>query len=128
VTSILKVFGGELINLDFENGYEFNLQDLSSLCPKLESLLISGDNCSLLDSSKTDPPLSPDTFLPNLKEFVSKICLGSWSHLIENKSTLTSLSLYCCHIGCKDKEDSSDRPRKRFKSEIEVRISSSEVV
>ena len=117
VTSILKVFGAELKELNFSTHCEFNVHNLLA-CPKLENLCIRsyGDDCSkLVDSG---PPFSKaTTFLPHLKVFKSDICLGRWSYLFENKSSLTSLSLLCCHIGYQiDDGLSVDRPRKRLKS------------
>jgi len=122
VTSILKVFGAELKELNFSARSEFSMHNLLA-CPKLESLCIrsyGADDCSkLVDSG---PPFSQaTTFLPHLKVFKSDICLGRWSYLFENKSNLTSLSLLCCHIGYQvDDGLSVDRPRKRLKSSTGV--------
>ena len=121
VTPILKVLGSELVKLTFLYGSELIIQDLA-LCPKLEELqILPWSFFQLLDSGEIDP-LNPATFLSQLRVFQSNFCLGKWSHLFENKSSLVSLSLHCCHIGClKDGFGSSDRPRKRFKSASEVR-------
>jgi len=121
VTPILKVLGSELEKLTFLYGSELVIQDLA-LCPKLEKLqILPWSFFQLLDSGEIDP-LNPATFLSQLRVFQSNFCLGKWSDLFENKSSLVSLSLHCCHIGClKDGFGSSDRPRKRFKSASEVR-------
>lgn len=44
--------------------------------------------------------LTAESFLPMLKHFTSGVCLGpSWSRLFEEKTSLVSLDLHCCHIG-----------------------------
>lgn len=127
VTPLLQVFGGELVSLDVSFSGEFNMLDLLG-CSNLEILHVSSrdKNFSLMDSGEMSPSLSPDTFIPQLKEFRSDICLGAWSYLFENKSSLVQLSLNCCHIGMgKGQEKGSmDHPRKRFKPSTEVIINS----
>lgn len=56
-----------------------------------------------------DVSLNQSTFLPQLKELRSDICWGSSWYLLENISTLVSLRLACCHLGCKEK-GCKDRP------------------
>ena len=108
VASVLKVFGAELTELNLYN-CEFRVRQLLS-CPNLEILRLT-DGCTLLNhsSDRKDPPIDQSTFLPQLRVLQSELCFGSWSHLFENKSTLESLFLFCCHIGCKD-NGSKDLP------------------
>ncbi len=99
IKTILKVFGENLVNLLFTQCYNIPLEDLS-VCNQLESLTIS--QCCHLKSEETDSSfLTSENFLPALKSFESFICLGDRSRLFEEKKTLQSLRLCCCHVGLK---------------------------
>ncbi len=118
VASILKVFGSELKELKISTRCELSVLNLLA-CPKLEILHLD-HFCTLLEPNKTDPPLSQSTFLPQIKELNSEICLGSWSHLLLNKASLVNISLRCCHIGCKEEEPANRQKKKSLRSEISV--------
>jgi len=96
VEPILKAFGAGLKRLTFESCEKINVPDLV-YCKQLEALQISGSSC--LAEKKTNGNLNAETFLPLLKSFESHSCLGTWSSLFEEKSTLVSLCLNCTHIG-----------------------------
>lgn len=117
MTPIMKVFGAELIELQLFR-CKFDVRTLLS-CSKLETLRIFG-GCTFLDdpAGQMDPLLNQSTFLPLLKDFHSDICLGSWSSIFENKSTLMRLNLSCCHVGFKEKE-----PRDRSSTVYPFQIS-----
>ena len=68
-------------------------------CTKLENLTILDTLAH--PSAFNGPPddLDSNRFLPSLKQLESNTCLGTWSPLLESKSTLTKLKLACCHIG-----------------------------
>jgi len=89
------VFHAELKELSFVGCKLINLADLAR-CTQLQSLRISS-TCTM-DSYENVPALSAGTFLPSLKTFESRICLGSASALFENKTTLSRLVLECCHL------------------------------
>ena len=93
MTPVLKVFGPELKQLEFEGFYDVELADLA-LCSKLESLNLHKTNVWMDPPKETDPT----TFLPNLKSFQTEICLGTYSHLFEEKSSLVRLVLNCSHV------------------------------
>lgn len=114
VQTILKVFGTELLYLEFRFCSKFYVKDLTS-ANRLESLSISCF-CELLGSTE-DPLLCAENFLPRLKFLESSSCLGVWSYLFEEKSALVRLVLKCCHIGIETSNEGSNvRPLKRFKS------------
>lgn len=116
VHPIFKIFGSELLQLQFSFKSKFYVEDLAS-ASRLESLLI-GSHCELMMRSKEDATLlRDDNFLPQLKKLESGSCLGSLSYLFEKKTTLEKLTLECCHIGA---EIDQDRPKKRFKPAAEV--------
>lgn len=97
VKLILSAFGSTLLHLSFDYCLLINLADLIS-CPGLETLRISAipRHSRLLQN----PPPAITPFLPQLKVIKSVICLGPyWSRIFEEKSTLTRISLHCCHIG-----------------------------
>ncbi len=98
VKPILKVFGPGLENLKAKFCSFFPMAYLLS-CPKLRSLSIlfgfSRDDMKEYERSNVNPV----TFLPQLESFETNFCIGPWSTLIEQKSTLTRLILDCCHIG-----------------------------
>ena len=96
VKPILKAFGAGLKRLTFESCEKINVPDLV-YCKQLEALQILGSSC--LAVKKTDDNLNPESFLPLLKSFESRPCLGTWSSLFEEKSTLVCLCLNCTHIG-----------------------------
>lgn len=125
VTPLLQVFGGELISLDVSFSGELNMLDLLG-CSNLEILHISSKdkNFSLMDSGEMGSSFSPNTFIPQLKEFRSDICLDAWSYLFENKSSLVQLTLNCCHIGMGKGQENGfmDPPRKRLKPSVKVII------
>ena len=72
VTPVLKVFSPGLKQLEFEGFYDVELADLA-LCSELESLNLHKTNLWMESPHEIDPA----TFLPNLKSFQSKICLGT---------------------------------------------------
>ena len=112
---ILKIFGSELLQLQFSFKSKVYVEDLAS-ASRLESLLICS-RCELMMRSKEDAALlRDDNFLPQLKKLESGSCLGSLSYLFEKK-TLEKLTLECCHIGA---EIGQVRPKKRFKPAAEV--------
>lgn len=114
IQTILKVFGAEVLDLEFQFGSKFYVKDLTS-ANRLENLSISS-YCELLGSTE-DPILCADNFLPRLKFLESSSCLGVWSYLFEEKPSLVRLVLKCCHIGIEtSNEGSNARPLKRFKS------------
>jgi len=116
VHPILKIFGSELLKLQFSFKSKFYVEDLAS-ASRLESLLICS-RCELMMRSKEDAALlRDDNFLPQLKKLESGSCLGSLSYLFEKKTTLEKLTLECCHIGA---EIGQVRPKKRFKPAAEV--------
>jgi len=91
-------------------------------CICLESLVFSED-CELDTDSKPPTHLSSDTFLPKLKHFTSGKCLGtSWSRLFQEKTSLVSLHLRCCHIGIGDEDapqaSFDEKPSKRLKLNV----------
>ncbi len=98
VKPILNVFGPTLKQLTLEHCSNINFSDLAS-CKQLESLRIR--NSSLANPQENEALLmDPDlSFLPQLKKFKSGICLGVYSRLFEGKTSLTHLTLRCCHIG-----------------------------
>ena len=89
------MFHGDLKELSFTGCKLIDLTDLA-LCTHLQSLRISS-TCSL-NSYENIPDLSADSFLPNLKSFSCKICLGTVSSLFEEKTTLNRLIMKCCHM------------------------------
>ena len=96
---ILTVFGPELQQLTYNFCPEINLEELSP-CVKLKQLSILNPRSSLLLNSKGNSPKLD--FLTQLKSLESDTCLGSyWSRIFEEKSSLSHISLYCCHIGTK---------------------------
>ena len=102
--AILKAFGNGLQHLTLDSCRQINVADLMTYCTELESLNILGDSSmkpKMMESTECflDEAV---TFLPNLKNLKSEICLGDWSYLFEEKSTsLVRLTLSCCHIGIK---------------------------
>ncbi len=68
-------------------------------CSQLEELAILLDSTLDLEANDLFSYLTPNTFLPSLKKLNSSgDCLGIWSPLLNGKSTLTDLTLKCCHI------------------------------
>jgi len=97
VKLILSAFGPTLLHLSFDYCSIINLADLVS-CPVLDTLRISAisEHSRLLQN----PPPGNTPFLPQLKVIKIQTCLGPfWSRIFEEKSTLTRISLHCCHIG-----------------------------
>jgi len=119
---VLELFGPNLKNLIFRHSSTYPVMEDLSPCICLESLVFL-DDC-LLDTG-SDPTHHADTFLPMLKNFRSSCCLGSsWSNVFEQKNSLVSLDLHCCHIGIGDMDDESQasldrqQPRKRLKPNV----------
>jgi len=94
------VFGPTLKQLTFQQCTEINLADLAS-CSQLESLRILNSSIAYPQENEAVLMDSQALFLPLLKKFKSGTCLGVYSRLFEQKSTLTHLALVCCHIGTK---------------------------
>jgi hypothetical protein len=110
---ILKVFGAELQHLELKSAGSVKLADLA-LCQKLESLRILGSMTLLPESF--DITSNAATFLPLLKSFESDVCLGIYSRLFEEKSTLLRIVLHCSHVNI----DKDEPLPKRFKHSAEV--------
>ncbi len=96
VRIIVNVFHTDLKELSFVGCKLINLLVDLERCTRLQSLRISS-TCTM-DDYENVPALSADTFLTNLKNFESRICLGSASALFENKTTLCRLVSECCHL------------------------------
>ena len=73
------------------------------LCTELEVLRIFFSSTLLLPNENPEEKyFPPGAFLPKLNRLESDICLGSrFSHLFEEKSSLTYLDLECSHVGTK---------------------------
>ena len=97
VKMILDIAGPTLKTLDFKYGCAVDMDYLASTCPKLEHLTF--DHSNIINNSEAASRWTPETFLPKLNHFRTRNvfgkCLGSWSILIEKKSTLAHLSLQC---------------------------------
>jgi len=113
VQPILKVFGAELQHLKLKSAGSVKVADLV-LCQKLESLRILGSTTLLPESFDSTPDAA--TFLPQLKSFESDVCLGIYSLLFEEKSTLLRIVLHCSHVNI----DTNEPLQKRFKHSTEV--------
>jgi len=99
VKIVLDILGPNVKKLVLNNCADIDMAYLGSCCTKLERLTFY--DCSfIMDYSKASSRHTPETFLPKLTHFESRdCCLGVWGELIEKKSTLSHLSLECCHIG-----------------------------
>ncbi len=96
---ILVSFGSVLKTLGLWGCNQVNLAHLAS-CVVLEDLTLIGSR--IISSEGSDPTScwSPGTYLPSLTNLtVCGYCLGLWAPLLEEKSTLYTLNLNCCHIG-----------------------------
>jgi len=113
VQPILKVFGADLQNLELKSAGSVKLADLA-LCKKLDSLRILGSTSLLPESF--DITSDAASFLPQLKSFESDVCLGIYSRLFEEKSTLLRIVLHCSHVYI----DKDEPLQKRFKHSAEV--------
>ena len=82
-----------LIGVTTEHIYISDLQ----FCTRLEELELPGVVLKEGDQHLMDE-IDSNSFLPNLKKFKSSDCLGVYSQLFEEKSTLTHLDLKCSHI------------------------------
>ncbi len=101
VKMISDIFGPTLKKLKFY-GCRIDMGYLASTSTKLEHLSLH--HTTTINESEAAISWTPKTFLPNLTRFRNNYpfgnCLGPiWGALIEEKSTLTHLSLECCHIG-----------------------------
>jgi len=117
------VFGPNLKNLTFRSWSKGPVIADLVPCICLESLFFSNTCWTDTDFNKPSTHLSAETFLPKLKHFRSSTCLGSsWSKLFEEKSSLVSLDVCCCHIGISDEDtlpaSLDQRPNKRLKLNV----------
>ncbi len=120
--NMLLVFGPTLKELLYHSSYPSMVDFIPCIC--LESLAFSYFSSSSLDTYSEPPThLNADNFLPMLKKFKSSCCLGSsWSRLFEEKTSLVSLNLNCCHVGIDDVGESQaslhQQPNKRLKLNV----------
>ena len=100
--AILLGIGPQLSQLTFVSCELIDVADLIS-CTELEVLQIFLSSSLLLPSENPEEKYFPSgPFLPKLNHLESDICLGSrYSHLFEEKDSLTYLDLECCHVGTK---------------------------
>ena len=100
--AILLGIGAQLSLLTFVSCELIDVTDLIS-CTELEMLRFFFSSTLFLPSENPEEKyFPPEEFLPKLKRLESDICLRSrYSHLFEEKSTLTYLDLECCHVGTK---------------------------
>jgi hypothetical protein len=100
--AILLGIGPQLSLLTFVSCELIDVTDLIQ-CTELEVLRIFF-SCTLLlpIENPEEKYFPPGTFLPKLSHLESDICLRlRYSHLFEEKSTLTYLDLECSHVGTK---------------------------
>ena len=92
-----------------------DVADLIS-CTELEVLRIFLSSSLLLPSKNPEEKYFPSgPFLPKLNRLESDICLGSrYSHLFEEKDSLTYLDLECCHVGTKASNISNWNEMKKY--------------
>ena len=85
-------------------------------CMKLEVLRIFLSSSLLLPSENPEEKYFPSgPFLPKLNRLESDICLSSrYSHLFEEKDSLTYLDLECCHVGTKASNISNWNEMKKY--------------
>ena len=82
VKVILRAFSGTLKRVTFTSCKNINLVDLIP-CTQLENLRVLKSS-SLADIKVEPSLLSPDSFLPHLKSFESRICdLTPWTSWLE---------------------------------------------
>lgn len=102
--AILEVFGLDLKHLKIDcfviTGRKVVKVAHFALCPRLENLCILN---FIMEEAEDVSSLDATTFLPHLKSFKSGGCLGSFSHLFEEKKSLVHLDVYCSHVRMKVK-------------------------
>ena len=100
--AIFLGIGPQLSQLTFVDCKRIDFVELLS-CTELEVLRIFLSSSLLLPSENPEEKYFPSgPFLPKLNRLESDICLGSrYSHLFEEKDSLTYLDLACCHVGTK---------------------------
>jgi hypothetical protein len=113
--AILLGIGPQLSQLTFVSCELIDVADLIS-CTELEVLRIFLSSSLLLPSENPEEKYFPSgPFLPKLNRLESDICLGSrYSHLFEEKDSLTYLDLACCHVGTKASNISNWNEMKKY--------------
>ena len=101
VKMVLEIFGPKIKNLFLNVGCDIDMNFVASNCTNLKNIAIHESN--IMMDIEAAGRWTPETFFPKLKNVFRTspmdVCLGVWGLLIEKKSTLTHLSLRCCHIG-----------------------------
>ncbi len=100
--SVLSGIGAQLSNLTFVSCESIDIADLAP-CTQLEVLRILFSSTLLLQNEHPIEKFSShDIFLPKLSHLESDICLHErYSHLFEEKCSMTHLELECCHTDTK---------------------------
>jgi hypothetical protein len=113
--AILLGIGPQLSQLTFVDCELIDLADLVP-CMELEVLRIFFSSSLLLPSENPEEKYFPSgPFLPKLNRLESDICLGSrYSHLFEERDSLTYLDLECCHVGTKASNISNWNEMKKY--------------
>ena len=112
--AILLGIGPQLSKLTFVNCEFIDVADLI-LCTELEVLRIFNSSFLLPSENPEEKYFPSGPFLPKLNRLESDICLGSrYSHLFEEKDSLTYLDLECCHVGTKASNISNWNEMKKY--------------
>jgi len=98
--AVLSILGRQLQSLHFYGTQTIDVIKELSPYHQLEELIIGNDYSLLPPPVAADDFPSADNFLPRLKKFEIRICLGPWSPLFECfRPSLTDIGLGCAHIG-----------------------------
>ena len=99
--AILLGIGPQLAQLTFVGDQLIDIADLVP-CTELKVLRIFKSSFLLPSENPEEKYFPSGPFLPKLNHLESDSCLGSrYSHLFEEKDSLTYLDLACCHVGTK---------------------------
>ena len=99
--AVLLGIGAQLSNLTFASCESIDIADLVA-CPALEVLRILFSSTLFLPENPVEKFSVHNAFLPKLHHLESDICLHeNYSHLFEEKRSMTHLELDCCHVHTK---------------------------
>ena len=93
--AVLESIGGQLTALSFNDCKDISISDLAA-CTRLEKLQILTSSSLKLDESLPAAQIHCDTFLPDLKQVSSSVCLGEHLFLFK-KYFLDSFLVDCPH-------------------------------
>jgi hypothetical protein len=93
--AVLGSIGGQLTALSFRDCKDISISDLAA-CTRLEKLEILASSSLKLNESLSTALINSETFIPNLKQVSSSICLGEHFRLFK-KFSLNAFVVECPH-------------------------------